>query len=202
MLRAIIDLHKISQKPCHFWLRIRNHFSARFLNNMSEHIVTEIIMLRTVTNRGSSAVPKAPRVALRARRPTPRERSTAHPLAAACRRQRAWHARADKRVAQQLGATWLLLPWRTDLACGIASKTGLCTTSERRAGLPPLAKFLKKVCHFWLPNRNHVLRSLRHFWLRILNHFLANFFNRVEKTFAISGYEIVTTFCAASAISG
>ena len=29
--------------------------------------------------------------------------------------------------------------------------------------------------HFWLGNRNHFLRSLRHFWLRILNHFWAIF---------------------------
>ena len=32
------DSGNIQKKPCHFWLRIRNHFSARKLNNRSEHI--------------------------------------------------------------------------------------------------------------------------------------------------------------------
>ena len=79
------------KKSCHFWLRIRNHFSARKMNNKLEHIVTEIIMLRTVTNRGSSAVPTAPRVALRARRPTPRDLIAVHCAGAArlARRRRA-----------------------------------------------------------------------------------------------------------------
>ena len=82
---------KISKKSCHFWLRIRNRFTARISNNMLEHIVTEIIMLRTVTNRGSSAVPTAPRVALRARQPTPRDLIAVHCAGAArlARRRRA-----------------------------------------------------------------------------------------------------------------
>ena len=153
---------------------------------MLEHIITEIIMLRTVTNRGSSAVSTAPRVALRARRPTPRDLIAVHCAGAArlARRRRVldrtsfgsglsppWNRARPRYGAGRAAA------WRHLAAIALAHRSCL---QDRLADWPYSG-------YFWLPNRNHMLRSLRHFWLRILNHFLANFFNRVEKTFAISG---------------
>jgi len=50
-------------------------------------------------------------------------------------------------------------------------------------------------CQFWL-------RILNHFWFRIVNQFWQTFPTAPQKTFAISGYESLTSFFQAFAISG
>ena len=147
---------------------------------MLEHIVTEIIMLRTVTNRGSSAVPTAPRVALRARRPTPRDLIAVHCAGAArlARRRRALDRTssgsglsppASRTPALRRGPRSTLTP----LGCYCLGAQILPAGSPRRLAFAlPVRGALR--CHFWL-------RILNHFWFRIVNQFWQTFSTASKK---------------------
>jgi hypothetical protein len=159
------------------------------MNNKLEHIVKEIIMLRTVTNRVANAVSTAPRVALCAWLPTPRGPIAVHWAGAArlARRRRALGRapfgsgspppRGKACPSRRAGRA---AAWRHVAAIALALRpcsqhrlqTSLRAASERRAifGYDFLTTF---GCESLTTSGKHfptAPKNLCHFWLRILNH--------------------------------
>ena len=168
----------ISKKPCHFWLRIRNHFSARILNNMSEHIVRAGFQrFQTSVQQITRLSKKCSRIAFFAELSS--NRATVGDLAGwngrgprSCAHCAAQAQPRDKNGCMPKRVGLSRYPLRAPLYTGRWSHWRRAESGPRRCAIIGTASALR--CHFWL-------RFLNHVWLRIFNHFWQIFSHRADK---------------------